>query len=362
MPSWTWVLAKPDGSTLAELHNASGKRINYKRNGVPEARCILSHEDDAAQRLWDTLTLTGIPRLYAYRDKVLRFAGYLAPFSESLEEDTQLELVFRGPFGRLQGDGDGSGRFTAEIVDLFADAGEIAWSLINSANTDGETGIKRGNVEATKQRERTYEFANVGDAIVDLTDLFDGFDFEVLPINEGAKIGEFHVYARQGGAKEKAVFQYGPDTIANTRNVQRNVRPPVNAVRLLGREGDVAEVTHAGSIATYGKWWRQESATDVEDFDVLLDKARGLLRPNPIRTIEFTPELSLSPRPIDDFWLGDTVSFYGARGAFTESVKVRVNEIGIVIDEDGNESAEMSDPIDPDEERTMRSLLAVEVI
>ena len=50
------------------------------------------------------------------------------------------------------------------------------------------------------------------------------------------------------------------------------------------------------------------------------------------------------PLPFDNFWLGDTVPFYGNRYAFQESLNVRVNELAIVIDENGNETSNIPDP------------------
>jgi hypothetical protein len=48
--------------------------------------------------------------------------------------------------------------------------------------------------------------------------------------------------------------------------------------------------------------------------------------------------------PWDDFWLGDTVSFFGLRGAFSEDVTARINKITVVVDDEGNEAAEVEQP------------------
>jgi hypothetical protein len=365
LAEWHWVLTDGNGSGLAELTTAAGKKIDYKRSGLPEASCTISLEDEAASLLWDCLLNTSLPRLKAYRDGTLRFRGYLAPFQEELEEAATMSLVFRGPFGRLLGDGDGGGRFTAESLDEIADAGQIAKDLIDAANADRTTRIATtGTIETTKLRERTYEYANVGDEIVNLSSatMLDGYDFEVTPSDGSTTEGIFNVYAQQGSDQPNAVFEYGEATLANVQQVTRSVLPPVNAVRVLGAEGDVAEVTDAGSISKYGKWWRQESSSDVADFAVLQDQAYGFLRPDPIRILDFTPDPALAPLPWDAYWLGDTVPFRGRRGAFNEDVSVRVNGISVAIDENGNEAFEIPDPTTPGEEQVIRAGLTVEVV
>lgn len=346
MANWSFLLASSLGGNLAELSTASGKALTFTRNGVPEATCSISHEDAAAALLLADLR-NGLPTLRAYRDGILRFHGYLAPFSETLEESTQLDLTFRGPFGRLIGDGQSPGRFTAVNRRFTAtDAGQIAVGLINDANTTGITGVRTdGAIAVTKTRDRAYQYANIGEAIVNLTRVLDGFDFEVTPIEyANGYLGRFNVYATQGAVLNGVDFEYGPETLANVRSVTRQTQPPRNVARVLGANGLVAETTNAASVLTYGQWWVQEQLPDVSEQATLNDKAQALLRPALVKVVRFAPEPALAPRPWDDYWLGDTVAFYGRRDAFEEASSMRVNVIRVVIDDDGNEAFEIDDP------------------
>jgi hypothetical protein len=90
--------------------------------------------------------------------------------------------------------------------------------------------------------------------------------------------------------------------------------------------------------------WVQEIASDVSEQATLDDKAQALLRPDPIKVVAFTPDPTLAPLPWDDYWLGDTVSFFGRRGAFVEDVTARINKITVVIDDEGNEAAAVEQP------------------
>jgi hypothetical protein len=114
----------------------------------------------------------------------------------------------------------------------------------------------------------------------------------VLPIEYSAgNIGQLVVYAAQGSDRTSTVqFQYGPGTLANCRSVNRQTEPPINTARVIGANGLVGLKTDAGSIATYGEMWVQESASDVSEQTTLDDKAQALLRPDPIKVVSFTPD------------------------------------------------------------------------
>lgn len=359
MPRWSFLLADQFGNGLAELSTGAGRSLTFMRNAAPSVSISLSHDDDAAVALFAALR-TGIPTLRAYRDGVLRFHGHLAPFAEELEEETHLNLMFLGPFARLTGYGQSRGRFTSTLRRFTAtDAGQIAKTLIDETPAAGIS--TAGSIAVTSSRDRTYGYANVGAAIINLTRVLDGFDFEITPMEYSAgNIGQLNIYASQGSDRASTVrFQYGPGTLANVRAVTRQTEPPINTARVLGANGIVALKTDASSIAAYGEWWVQESASDTSQQSVLDSKAQALLRPNWIKVTTFSPDPTLAPAPWDDYWLGDTVSFYGRRGAFVEDVTARINKISLVVDDEGNEAYEVEQP---GTEETLTGEVEVEVV
>lgn len=355
-----WVIATSAGQALAELTTATGRQLTFRRNGVPEATFALSHEDEDAKLLLDALAAGGVPLLKVFRNGILRFHGYLAPFTEEAQEQSILTATFRGPFGRLLGDGGNRGRFTAAVKEFSQiDAGQIAWTLINETPS---VGIRKGTIEATKLRDRRYESGNVGELIVNLTNVLDGFDFEVVPTDAGRDIGRFDVFARQGQERMDAPFEYGATTLANVRRFERATQPPINVARVIGADGLVGEKRNQTSIDKYGEWWVQFAASDVSEQPTLDDKAQALLRPNPIKVLNFTPDPALAPLPWDDYWLGDTVPVRARQGSLSEDSAARVNEITVVVDDNGNEAVEIPDPLSPGEEATLRAGLSVEVV
>lgn len=329
--------------------------MSFKRNAYAEATCTISHEDDAAFDLLNAVANTGMPTLRCYRRAdnesraTLRFNGYLAPFQEDIEEAATLSLTFRSPLGRLTGDGSDRGRFTAaNVVFVATDAGQIAKSLIDTTNSvDGPTGLATtGTIEVTKSRDRTYQFANVGEAVTNLTNVLDGFDmYEAFVDDQGATLAALNIVAAQGQLRDATRFEYGADTLSNVRSLTRTTQPPINVAQVLGANGLVSTQPDAASITKYGVWMTQASASDVSEQATLDDKAKALLRPNPVKTINFVPDFGLGncPRPWDDFWLGDTVHFFARRGALSEDVQVRVNGVTVTIDDNGFETTEIPD-------------------
>lgn len=371
--SWTWLLADAAGNALCELTTAAGKQIVFKRNTLSEATCTISHEDEAASLLWNALMNTGVPTLLCYRRgandtiAVDRFNGYLAPFSEDAEEQATLSLVFRSPFGRLIGDGSTSGRFLVPELAPFVDvdAGQIAKALIDAANADSFTGLATtGLILPSKVRNRTYPLGqNIGQAVINLTNVLDGFDFVETPVDGGGTtLAELSIAPSMGVDRPNVRFEYGADTLANVRKVSRTVAPPVNVAMVIGANGLTAIKTDEASIAVYGKWPTLVSQTDVTEQATLDDKAWALLRPKPTRVIQFTPDPALAPLPWDDFNLSDTGRFFARRGALQEDVAVRLNAMAVVIDEHGNEAVAIADPLTPDGAATLQASLSVEVV
>lgn len=86
------------------------------------------------------------------------------------------------------------------------DAGSIAWGLINESQneTNGDFGITQGNIQTSVNRDRKeYDYDNIRDAIIALSEVENGFDFEITP----EKV--FNVYyPKIGQSKPDVVFTF----------------------------------------------------------------------------------------------------------------------------------------------------------
>lgn len=340
---------------------------------------MLSHEDDAAALLLDAYS-SGVPTLRVWRfvppftePAALVFRGYLAPFSENVEETALLSFCFRSPFARLLGDGSNRGRFTGASVSFAAvDAGSIARALIETTNTDSYMGLRITGADAiqpTVPRDRTYQFANVGESVINLTNVINGFDFQEIFVDSGTTLAEFRVSPSLDETRPLAQFQYGADTLNNVRSMSRTTQPPINVATVLGANGLSGYADDPASIATYEQWPVQYSASDVTEQSTLDAKAEALLRPSPVTTLAFTPEWALEscPQPSfgiegqGDFWIGSACPVFARRGAFNVDTTARINAVTIAVSEDGFESTEIPDPLTPEDEATIRSSLTVEI-
>lgn len=383
---WSWELAV-NGATVAELTTATGRNLQFQRNTFGRAGCAIFHEDDTASLLMDALK-RGLPTLKCWRrtqferTSTLRFHGWLAAIDESLEETGLITLDFRGPFGRLVGEGSERGRFTpnylaCEDKDVGAAANELVrlyggrsdYAVGGTDPVFGATysessyvGLDIGTTEAISTRSLEYRYANVGETITGESAKLDGFDFEERYVDEYPTLAYFDVMREQGSEQLSARFEHGAQTINNVRSVQRTTEGPINTVRLTGAYGIEVTVEDATSVAKYGRHLHHGSRSDIYTEAELTQAAYGLLRPEWVRTIQFTPEPTLAPSPWDDYWLGDRVPFYARRGSFGQDTMLRVNQITVAIDDNGHEVAEIPDPLDPEGEAAIYASMAGEVV
>lgn len=339
MPSTTLVLCDQAGQEVADLEATC--TIRRERSRAMSVKPKLRHDDDAAAELFAALP-NGIPQARYYRDGTLRFSGLWCPQRETAgEDDSLVEAEFRSPFARLER------RFLeAETVYTGQDAGlGIAWDLIADQNALSATGLIQGDIDATVNRDRTYEAGKqVAEAVVQLTEVDGGFDFiETFldPTVSGGALAEFNVHAALGSDRTDTVrFEYGPGTLANCLSVERTIELPVNRVVVIGGEGTVPAVAQdAASIAIYGRYMAVEQHSDVTIQSTLQEKADGLLQPDPIEVVTFEPDPATAPQPFDDYDVGDTAGFLARDGALQIDAAQRIDAFEIDIDENGNESA-----------------------
>lgn len=351
---WLWALQSPLGSTLSLLSGARSRAFRFRRTSTPEATFELDLQHDDAYVLDDALAAGGggMPVLRCFRLEeqddgselvVCRFAGIFDSMSESASAGTNA-VTFAGAFDVFEG------RVTdALFARGLAPAADVAVDLITAtAAVDGATGIVIGDVELTEPRDVTYEpRKRIADGVLDLA---DAFDFEVVPLadtsGQGADLGRFDAWVRQGIDRPEAVFGYGAGTVGNCDDATRTTQRPRNRVYVTGDEGLVGFAESPVSVLKHGVWAHVEAMSDVINASVLDARARALLQPDPIRTVTFTPDptnvdgdgTAITPRPWLDYWLGDTVRVSVRKGSFSYDGSPRIDGIDLTIDDEGNES------------------------
>lgn len=371
---WTWDLHDGAGNRLGEFTTATGKQVAFKRNWYSEATCTISVDDAMATTL-NTALASGWPRLRLYRRAVgaataaLVFYGWLAPIVASAEVGSTLQIVARSPFARHLGMACFGDSLNLSVATRAAQS-RFLLSHGTSPLPPAAMGLNVGTDTTsaiTSSSILTPSGTDIGQRIVDYTKQL-GADFD---FNErfnatavSADLAFFDTTDSLGSDKPNAKFEYGETTLANLRAAQVITSPPINYVIVFGANGLGSRQQNAGSQTTYGIWGIPGGAVTLPQItdQVTLDaRANALLRPNPVKTFQMTPDAT-APKPWDDFFIGDTVHVYANRGGLQlASVGARVNAFTVVIDDEGLEQSSIPDPVSPEEEAFIHAGLTVEL-
>lgn len=312
LPFWKVLLF--DRSTMLEIgeftqfSNASySKKLNSSGSGA--IACSL--EDSVAQAAVPLSTVLAFERngIIVWSGPIVNREDSLPSRSISIQAtgffDVLMKRVFR--------------QFRTAFTNI--DAGQIAQAIIQEANAQFPTGITVRSIDPTVTRTRTYNrFSSMGQAIMELSQVENGFDFEVLG-------NEFSVYKSQG-IDRSASAKEGVDQVvlglqAATQNIATFSRK-IDTGSFTNRfaaitTGSIEVVEDTDSVNEYGLYEVSESLGQVSaDIGRAYAAAEVAVRGLPIETISVSlipvDEDERSPRfdgnDNDDshfFGLGDTV-------------------------------------------------------
>lgn len=244
-------------------------------------------------------------------------------------------------------------RFTDNILNYEdTDAGDIAWGLIDhtQSKTNGDLLINEGTIATTVNRDRSYEYANIGEKILDLAQVRQGFDFdfEYNTDSDGLWNGtDFNVFTRKGAYRDNL------PTLKLGENVSKvdalTVSTMVNTVTILGA-GTGSDVPESADndANTQLAYTRREDVikeADVVIQDTLDEKVQRYLDYNKVERYDVDIKLeAVEPLSYGTFAVGDTLDVdlkaYNESGNLTlinfEGV-TRILEINVQIDKNGGE-------------------------
>lgn len=190
-------------------------------------------------------------------------------------------------------------------------------------------------------RTRTYpRYTNIGQAIQELSDVENGFDYWVDPstrqVNLVASPG-------RGSTKSDLLFGYncGPENIQSLRRSIDGTKV-TNKIFVQGRYG-TSTAQNTTSMSTYGRMEDVMGLSSVTDKGILdaMASIETTLRANPRELIQIVPVANSWPRAIGDFNLGDTIRVMAedpSTGSTIVNQSVRVFGFELAVDELGNES------------------------
>lgn len=232
-------------------------------------------------------------------------------------------------------------RFTSANKEISTptDAGAIGWTLINDSQnlTNGDFGITQGTIQTTTDRIRTYEYKNVKQALIDLTEVEGGFDMEFTP----AKV--FNVYTSIGVRREKMAFKY-PGNIKGIR-VPRTGVQMINDLVVRGQGYGLAQLTSIVENTSSKSAYKVRQA--IKDFpEVFLSDTLDEIgaeeiaaAKDPLELLQITVDGN-GEYAIGDFGVGDEVRVNIEEVPTLTHVDnyYRVEKIDVQVDENESES------------------------
>jgi hypothetical protein len=335
-------LVDQTGLTVVDITGlASDRKLRFIRNGSYEAEFSINLDSLEGLGLAvnvspATMLSTGRYDCVIKRRGVPLFAGRVVFDSSDFGETVKETVKVDGWFNLFKD------RYTS-INRLFTstDAGQIAWTLISESQalTYGSLGITQGTITTSQNRTRLYEFKNIRDAIVQLSEVENGIDFEFTP----DKV--FNVYYPSMGVERTELELIYPGNIKNL-SISTDASQLKNYIVARGQglgEGQLVDVIQdTDSQALYGLRQAVMDFSDIPDITTLQQLAGDELDnfKNPLEILQVTLDGNQEPY-VGSYWLGDRVmvTLEGYR-RYEHIVRklYRIDEIDITIDEFDNES------------------------
>lgn len=234
-------------------------------------------------------------------------------------------------------------RYTdAEVVFTGIDAGEIAWALIDTTQVqaNGDFGITAGTIEATQDRDRIYNDKNIAEAIIELSNVIGGFDFEI----NHSKV--FNISNRLGVDRSGTVIlEYGINV--KSVSITEDFSKVINRALVLGNNGvpaDALRVTRE-DLDSQGLYKLREAISNemtVSETKTLEDKGDAILRKYTLPLVKLTLSLVRKTPTILDFALGDTIRLIIKSGIYDIDRQFRVFEWSNTVNADNTESLSLT--------------------
>jgi hypothetical protein len=175
--------------------------------------------------------------------------------------------------------------------------------------------------QGTSVGEAMQQLANLGVCDIVLKPIYD-------PMNRPNFLVGLNVYAQAGVVNDAAIFAWnlpGRSLVGLDRQQDGSVR--ANKVKFFAGQGGsatggqtIAVQTDAASVTKYGEYWAQQFFPGQIDATAVLSLAQEqlALRKTGRQTVTFQPSPGRSPRPWQDYGLGDRVPVWASPSKFRE--------------------------------------------
>lgn len=206
MGKYSIYITNESQERLADISALCIKRRFVKKRNRPEVIDITLSVDGISNYLNDIgLDISDVFRvneneIHIYRYDTQEIAGQIGYMNVGLDSQTAISVT---AFGWLE-------LFNQRITGILQtytaeDIGAIMWDLIDTSQNEanGNFGITQGTIQTSRDADRTYEYKNIKDALIQLTEVNNAPDLEFTP----TKV--FNVYYPKIGTKrDDIVFTY----------------------------------------------------------------------------------------------------------------------------------------------------------
>jgi hypothetical protein len=339
--NWQFFIAESDSlNRVAEIsHECREKSFNLSLNRPGTFSCSIPLQTDwyAYLEPWEHC-------LVAQKNQQVVWSGPLQTKTESFNSN-KIGLTFVGWFELL------NRRFIVDASHTYTttNRGTVAFNLLALANAlslESETratGITAGDNTAIGTITRTYErWQNIGASIIELTEIEDGFDFDIDPETKEMNIRHWDEFTDQTGVVWG--YNWGPDNVADLERITDG-DALINDYYVVGQYGTShANDTDAG-LDKYGVHQHIEQLTELNDtnFGGTIANIEIATNKIPRISINFNPrsgndDTLVVPSIFDDFQIGDKTYITAKRGnAELIGQAVRIFGWDFNIDDLGNE-------------------------
>ena len=321
---------------------ATNRSYSYQLNRAGKASFTLPI---TSERLNTFPIYLGVTRLLIYRANVLIWAGVVWEMEENATIDEGVVNIQCVEIFHILSEK----RYTSNTY-TNTDAGQIAWGLINTTQglTGGNLGLTQGTIEATQNRDRTYLDEKIGEKIIQLTEVINGFDFLITPSIKINTQGVFNVYSKRGQTINSFNLEYGEGLRNNIQawSRKRTLSDIYNSVVVEGEGyGDIAlksTQTDSSMINAVGLLEGRVQEKSINQQTTLDSKGQEFIRVR--KTEQPIYDLTLN-NAFDDFGkydIGDIVPVKIKSGYININTTMRIYGIDVRVSDGGEEQIKLS--------------------
>jgi len=318
------------------LPEAMNREYSYQLNRAGKASFTVPITVERLQRFDIYL---GVTRLLIYRENALIWAGVVWEIQEVASDDGDVTIQCTEIFHILS-----EKRYTSNSY-TNTDAGQIAWGLINTTQglTGGDLGLTQGAIQSTQNRDRNYFDESIGEKIIQLTEVINGFDFLISPSITNNTLGVFNVYAKRGSTITDFRLEYGEGLKNNIQSWRRKrtLSDMFNSIVVEGEGyGDIAlkaTTTDSSLINAVGLLEGRKQEKSVSQQATLNQKADEYIRVH--KTEQPIYDITLN-NAYDDFGrydVGDIIPVRIKYGYVDINTTMRIYGIDVRVSDAGEE-------------------------